>query len=74
MDWNLCRGCSAFAHDLDRCDCCYSNITPVANNEKFCPCIKCLIKCVCNKNCGLFDSYVLCFDYKLVDGKITKID
>ena len=57
MDWTLCKGCMAAEFNLSECCCNFKGITPVSITGRHCPCIKCLVKCVCDVACSDFVNY-----------------
>jgi len=70
MKYKGCKGCKAYKM-LYRTDiyACGDNVQPsillMTQDEIVkCPCLKCLIKCVCKSPCEKFEKYRRYFDYE----------
>lgn len=54
MKKNSCYGCVSYLNSIEIC---FSVIEPIHNGIE-CPCVKCLIKGVCNSKCDKFNQYL----------------
>jgi hypothetical protein len=55
---NDCKGCNSLSRQTNLCS---AGIRPQLPEIKQCPCIKCLVKTMCNTACEKFQDYkILC--------------
>lgn len=59
LDWDSCKGCGAFSFSLSGGDC-GGLVFPGYSHEgdtDICPCVSCIVKCMCRKECDEFFDY-----------------
>ena len=67
MRRKLCHGCDSYINKIDLC----LSQAPIMSKDKYCPCIKCLIKGVCTIACDDFNTH-MCIDEIIPQVKVIR--